>query len=112
MSKPDRDFMLKALQEAHDAGKSAAEAHLAKIGGDNYPCGFAWVTIKPARGPWVNLLKDLDIGKTDSYAGGYMIWASQWSHCQNVDAKEAAARAYVEVLRKYGVTATVGSRLD
>ena len=111
-TKPDRAFMLKALQEAHDAGKAAAEAYLSKIGGDQYPCGFAWVTIKPARGPWVALLKDLDIGKTDTYAGGYMIWGSQWSFCQNVDAKEAAARAYAAVLVKHGVNATVGSRWD
>lgn len=112
MNKPDRALMMKAIQEAQDAGVAAAKAHLEKIGGDNYPCGFAWVTIRPARGPWVNLLKELSIGKTDSYAGGYMIWGSQWSHCQNMDAKEVAAWAFAEVLRKYGVNCSVGSRLD
>lgn len=111
-AKPDRAFMLKALQEAQDAGVAAAEAHLKAIGGDNYPAGFAWVNIKPARGPWVTLLKELNIGRTDTYYGGYAIWGSQWSHCQNIDAKEAAAHAYAQVLRKYGVNCSVGSRWD
>ena len=111
-TKPDRAFMLKVIQEAQEAAAQATHDYLAKIGGDNYPCGFAWVRIKPARGPWVTLLKELKIGKTDDFMGGYMIWNPSGNHCQNVDAKEAGARAFQLVMEKYGVKWIVGSRLD
>ena len=110
--KPDRAFMLKAIQEARDEALRFTKAYLEQIGGDNYPCGFAWVTIRPARGPWVNLMKEIGLGKTDSYAGGFMIWNPSGHHCQNVDAKEKGARAFAAVLAKYGVTCSVGSRWD
>ena len=36
-------------------------------------CGFATVIVKPARGKFVKYLKDNDIGRKDSYYGGYTL---------------------------------------
>lgn len=81
---------------------------------DGYPCGFAYVNIKPARGPFVNYLRQRGIGRSDSYHCGYTL--SSYDCCnfngQNVDAKEAGVRAFAEVLKKGGVVCTTFSRLD
>lgn len=79
-------------------------------------CGFAWINIKPARGPFVTWLKKQGIGRTDSYEGGYRISSSDLApstqRTQSVDRKEAAAEAFAKVLRSYGISAYAGSRLD
>ena len=72
-------------------------------------CGFAWVTISPARGAFVNWLKTQGIGRK-GYYGGYEIWVREFG--QSVDRKSAFAGAFAEVLEKYGITAYTGSRLD
>jgi hypothetical protein len=72
-------------------------------------CGFAWVNISPARGAFVNYLKSREVG-SKSYYGGYEIWVREFG--QSVDRKSAFARAFADVLNKYGINATVGSRLD
>lgn len=100
------------VQEAQDAARSATQAYLKSIGGDNYPCGFAWVRIKPARGPLVTHLKSIGLGKTDTFEGGYLVWNPSENHCQNMDAKHAGAYAFAEVLRRNGFKCSVGSRMD
>ena len=72
-------------------------------------CGFAWVNIKPARGAFVNYLKSRNVG-SKGYYGGYEIWVREFG--QSVDRKAAFARAFADVLAKYGINASVGSRLD
>jgi hypothetical protein len=72
-------------------------------------CGFAWVTISPARGSFVTFLKTQGIG-SKGYYGGYEIWVREFG--QSVDRKSAFAGAFAEVLNKYGITAYTGSRLD
>jgi hypothetical protein len=72
-------------------------------------CGFAWVTISPARGAFVNYLKSREVG-SKGYYGGYEIWVKEFG--QSVDRKSAFAQAFAEVLNKYGITAYTGSRLD
>lgn len=72
-------------------------------------CGFAWVTVSPARGAFVNWLKANGIG-SKGYYGGYEIWVREFG--QSVDRKSAFAGAFAEVLGKYGITAYTGSRLD
>ena len=59
------------------------------------PCGFAWINIKPARGKFVKFLKDNNIGRKDSYYGGYTIWVSGFG--QSLDRKSAYARAFAGV---------------
>ena len=73
-------------------------------------CGFAWINIKPARGKFVKYLKENDIGRKDSYYGGYTIWVSEFG--QSVTRKENYARAFAKVLGDNGITAYNMSRLD
>lgn len=72
-------------------------------------CGFAWVNISPARGAFVNYLKSRQVG-SKGYYGGYEIWVREFG--QSVDRKTAFAGAFRDVLQKYGINASVGSRLD
>jgi hypothetical protein len=94
----------------------AARAAAQKMINDNpdvwYPCGFAWVKIRPARGPVVKALKEMGLGKVDSYAGGYMVYNPSGNATQWMDAKIEGARAFAGVLKKMGVNATVQSRID
>ena len=88
-------------------------AHTLPGAQDGYPCGFAWVTIKPARGPFVKYLKDVGVGRKGTY-GGYEI--SSYDVCnwngQNMYVKEDACRAFVDVLQANGIDARVESRMD
>ena len=73
-------------------------------------CGFAWVNIKPARGKFVKFLKDNNIGRKDSYYGGYTIWVSGFG--QSLARKESYARAFADVLTTNGIKAYAMSRMD
>ena len=73
-------------------------------------CGFAWINIKPARGAFVKYLKENQIGRKDSYYGGYTIWVSGFG--QSLARKENYARAFTGVLRENGLTAYNMSRMD
>lgn len=78
-----------------------------------FTCGFAWVTIHPARGPFVSWLKKRGIGSR-AYGGGYQLWYSELHTVptQSVDVHEKAANAFAKVLKEHGITAYSGSRLD
>lgn len=81
---------------------------------DGYPCGFAWVNIKPARGDFVKFLKENKIGRKDDYYGGYTISSydvSGWNG-QNMNVKEEQCYAFAAVLQKNGINAYVQSRID
>ena len=73
-------------------------------------CGFAWINIKPARGKFVTWMKKNNIGRTDSYYGGYTIWVSGFG--QSMTRKENYARAFVKVLEENGLKAYAMSRMD
>jgi hypothetical protein len=73
-------------------------------------CGFAWVKIRPARGKFVQFLKDKEIGSKDNYEGGYTIWCHEFG--QSLTRKEAFVGAFAEVLRNYGIDAYGQSRID
>jgi hypothetical protein len=73
-------------------------------------CGFAWVKIRPARGKFVQWLKEQNIGSKDNYEGGYTIWCHEFG--QSLTRKEAFAGAFAEVLRGYGIDAYGQSRID
>lgn len=73
-------------------------------------CGFAWVSIRPARGKLVNWLKKNGIGRKNNYEGGYQI--SVFEFGQSMEQKEAYARAFAKVLRENGIDAYAGSRMD
>jgi hypothetical protein len=117
--------------EAVQAGLKAGEAHKpvpmivgspsSPLGNDidpNQPvyrvdsgvCGFGWVNIKPARGKFVSWLKKNNIGRTDSYEGGYRIPCFEFG--QSLEKKERYVRAYAQVLNDHGIKAYANSRMD
>jgi len=89
-------------------------------------CGFAWVTVKPARGPFVTYLKKKiaslppgsplarQYGSRDDYKGGWMFWkpGSENFRGQSIAVFEAGAKAFATVLNSHGIKASVSSRLD
>ena len=81
-------------------------------------CGFANVSIHPARGRFVTFMKKADIGDK-GYGGGYRISYydimpkdHQYSHTQSMSIKEEACEAFRDELRKYGMTVYAESRAD
>ena len=72
-------------------------------------CGFAWVTISPARGAFVTYLKSINAG-SKGYYGGYQIWVREFG--QSITRKEAFAGAFAKVLTQYVIKAYGQSRLD
>ena len=81
--------------EARAAGNIAVKGAV-----DGYPCGFATINIKPARGPFIKFLKEKGIGCKDDYRGGYTL--SSYNCCnfggQNMNVKEAGCVAFRDVL--------------
>ena len=81
-------------------------------------CGFASVSIHPARGKFVSFLKKQGIGD-NGYRGGYRIsyydimpLRHQYRSTQSLDIKEVATEAFRDELRKYGMTVYADSRAD
>ena len=95
--------------DAKTAGDTAVKGSM-----DGYPCGFVYLNIKPARGPFVKWLKEKKIGRKDEYRGGYTL--SSYDCCafggQNVDVKENGVHAFNEVLKQNGISADTYSRYD
>ena len=95
----------------------AVDDFVAKHGEPMY-CGFANVSIHPARGRFVSFMKKADIGSL-GYGGGYRIsyydimpLSHQYRSTQSLDIKEVATEAFRDELRKFGMTAYADSRAD
>ena len=97
---------------AFSAAAEACNKMIADNPGQWYPCGFALVRIRPARGALVNHWKSLGIGHVDNFNGGYVVYNPSGNSTQWMDAKMAGARAFAEILRKYGINAIAESRVD
>lgn len=93
-----------AAQRVHDENK---DRHF-------YPCGFAWIRVKPARGPFIAWCKKNKIGRSSSYEPGYVISFDSLvsSGIQNMDVKYEACRAAVEVFKSYGINCWAEQRID
>ena len=81
-------------------------------------CGFASVSIHPAKGKFVKFMKDAGVGD-NGYRGGYRIsyydimpQDHKYRTTQSLDIKEVATEAFRDELRKYGMTAYADSRAD
>ena len=76
-------------------------------------CGFAWVIVNPARGPFVAWCKANNIGHKH-YKAGWEFWYSAFdpTNTQSISVHEAAAKAFAESLQSEGINASWGSRLD
>jgi hypothetical protein len=99
---------------------------------DGGACGFAWLVIRPARGPFVSWCKKQNEAETarfsaekgrpwpchpkgdNHYNGGWCLWrpGSKGYNGQSIDMYEVAARAFSAVLTKHGIANTFGSRMD
>ena len=95
----------------------AVDDFVAKHGEPMY-CGFANVSIHPARGRFVSFMKKADVG-SKGYGGGYRIsyydimpLGHQYRSTQSLDIKEVATEAFRDELRKFGMTAYADSRAD
>lgn len=107
------------LDEAYAAAElSAKNTTIDEMRG---ACGFAWVTIdgvSPLARFCRKQIKDAGGERhadrkygSKGYPIGWQFWGPGYNG-QNVDIKEDAAKAFRDVLAKYGYNATVGSRLD
>ena len=81
-------------------------------------CGFANVSIHPARGRFVSFMKKAGVGDS-GYKGGYRIsyydimpQDHQYRHTQSMDIKEIACDAFANALKQYGMTVYSESRAD
>lgn len=128
------------LKRAHDAAKAAIMAEVAREPEDlnAFDCGYAWVILKPARGPFVTFCRkaikeattnpapgvalsrsvnnaEKEYGAVRDYGGGGWQWwmpGRDVFNGQSIRMFEKGAEAFVAVLREAGLNATVGSRLD
>jgi hypothetical protein len=105
--------------QAQQAAQAAIDEAIEQHGADNSAflyCGFAWATIKPARGAFIAALKAKNIGSKGEY-GGYRISAYDMftlppKLSQSMELKEIGARAYCDRLQELGINAYPGSRAD
>ena len=93
----------RGLSEAAAAAQKTIDANPT----DWYPCGFAWVDIKPRRGVLIQALEILDVGRA-SMMGGYQVYNPSNNATQRLDAKESGARAFKKVLDEFLATCPPG----
>lgn len=114
--KPTKDYSreLEIYREAQEAAAFAAQAHIDANPGVWYPCGFALVKIRPARGRFVEACKEHGHGRLDSFEGGFNIYNPSGNTTQWMVAKEIGAAAFVQVLRRHypKMKVTVQTRID
>ena len=103
-----------------NARKKAVEAVDQYMIGKEEPmyCGFANVSIHPARGSFVSFMKKASIGDS-GFRGGYRIsyydimpTDHQYARTQSLYIKEIACDAFANELKKYGLTVYSESRAD
>ena len=102
-----------------NARKKAVEAVDQYMIGKEEPmyCGFANVSIHPARGKFIKKKKKASIGSSGSrgYRISYydiMPTDHEYRHTQSMDIKEVACDAFKDELKKYGLTVYSESRAD
>lgn len=101
MTKLIQPEFTKILEEASQEAYYAANSYIETYPESWFPCGFAWVNIKPARGPLVSFLKKNRIGRTDDYYGGYTIYNPSGHSTQCMEAKRLGCVAYIQKLKQY-----------
>ena len=100
-----------AVAEAQQAAAEAADNYIKEHGEDWY-CGFAWVTVYEKGSTKLGraLLKS---GFKKAYGGGLQMWNPSGHGTQSMSVKEAGAYAAAKVLKeRLGVTAYAGGRAD
>lgn len=106
-----------ALAEGIQAGKEVIPVPMQVIGSDRSfvveggVCGFAWLEIRPARGPLVTYLKKSGQGYYSEYNRCY-VFPMNGYFGQSMTRKEAMADRMAEYLRKCGYNVYSNSRID
>jgi len=103
-----------------DAAIDTTDAYIKDVlkGEDAFACGFAWVDIYPKfKGNTLSGRMERrrirELGFELDYTGKrFSLWNPSKSHFQNIDCKEAGARAAAKVLEDVGFDAYPNSRLD
>ena len=99
-------------REAKLSADKAQSDHLAKHGEDAY-CGFGWVEVYVDRTNSREAKALSKMGFEKSYRRKRMdMWKPGAYNGQSMTIHEVGARAYAEVLCKYGFKAYMGSRAD
>jgi hypothetical protein len=105
---------------AEEMRTAAREAALARIEqyGEQWYCGFAWVTVHPqhkgntrAGKAERRVLEAMGLRK-DWTGKAYELWNPSGLGTQCMSTKEAGADAAAAVLQRYGFTASANSRAD
>jgi hypothetical protein len=82
-------------------------------GQDQMACGFAWVDVYVERTNSKEARELIRAGFRKDYKPKCLsMWNPGGLPVQNINAKEAGANAMADFLRKQGITAYAGSRLD
>jgi hypothetical protein len=107
------------LAEAEEAARAAVEANKHRENQFAFDCGFAWAVIEDGRSPLVKAAKlagrgEPGYGHKNYGAPGWQVWMPGRGNFngQSVGIFEAGAKAFVEVIKKYGFAAHWSSRLD
>ena len=102
-----------AVNQAVVEATRTTENYIARHG--ESACGFTWVDIYGVRANSV-LGKALIANgfRKDSYAKSLKFWSPDKTNTQSINAKDAGARAFVQVMRRYfgDIKIYAGSRLD
>jgi hypothetical protein len=107
---------LEMYMDAMKACVTAVDEAYEKYGEPMY-CGFASVTIRPARGRFVKFIQKLGLGHRGVY-GGYSLTyhdimkEHKLAYTQSMDLKEIGCHAFAKTLGKYGIEAVMESRPD
>lgn len=112
-----QDIHNKATMSAKTAVHDFLQDWNEKTGGNEYGepmyCGFAWVDVRVERTNSKEAKMLESIGFKKSHMRKTMTkWDPAEHRGQSMDCKEVGAQAYADVLRAYGIKASMGSRAD
>ena len=104
---------IQAIKLEAEQAANQAQANFLSQHGEMAYCGFAWVDVFVERtnSKEAKLLKEIGF-KRDYKPKCLNLWSPGNYHGQSMDVLEQGARAYAEVLSKYGFRAYMGSRAD
>jgi hypothetical protein len=101
------------IQQGIPLAIQASQLMYAKIGGDKYACGFAWVDVFVERTNSKQAQELIKAGFRKDYKPKCLsMWNPGGLGVQNIDIKEAGADAMATYLQALGLRAYSGSRLD
>lgn len=89
----------RVLDYAFKKAQSATGEYLSENGDNWYPCGFAWVTVRPGNSKLARVLQK-QYGAGKAYGGGVQVWNPSGYMTQQMDAKYAGAKAFAETVNQ------------